>query len=49
VGETDRWHVHNMAELVHQLTRHQPWYVRWVADRRIESMGQEHDHAGHAH
>lgn len=32
VGSDDRWHSHDMPELVRQLTRHQPWYIRAGAD-----------------
>jgi hypothetical protein len=38
-GSDDHWHAHDMPELVHQLTRHETWYVRWAASRRLESSG----------
>jgi hypothetical protein len=36
-GDSDRWHVHDMPRLVQQLTRHASWYVRWAAERRLQS------------
>jgi hypothetical protein len=32
IGTDDAWHSHDMPDLIRQVTRHQPWYIRAGAD-----------------
>jgi hypothetical protein len=39
-GPTDRWHRHDMPELIRLLTRRQPWVVRSIVQKRLDQWAE---------